>query len=174
MNRDILYIKNKIGISTWKKEDLNLALELWGDNEVTKFIGGPFSNEKVKEKLDVEIKRLKNNNVQYYPIFDVEKGVFIGCGGLRVYSLENGIYEIGFHLKREFWGKGYGTKVANLIIEYAFKEKKVKALFAGHNPNNIASSKVLAKLGFKYIGKEFYEPTGLFHPSYILENYKLV
>ncbi|MGB6128263.1 MAG: GNAT family N-acetyltransferase [Psychrilyobacter sp.] len=169
MDREMFYTKNTIGISIWEKENLNLALELWGDSEVTKFIGGPFSSEEVKKKLNVEIKRLKDNNVQYYPIFDIEKGVFIGSGGLREYCLEKGIYEIGFHLKKEFWGKGYGTKVANLIIEYAFKEKKIKTLFAGHNPNNIISSKVLAKLGFKYTGKEFYKPTGLLHPSYILE-----
>ena len=31
-----------------------------------------------------------------------------------------------------------------------------------------ASSKVLHKLGFHYIGDEFYEPTGLNHPSYEL------
>jgi len=39
-------------------------------------------------------------------------------------------------------------------------------LFAGHNPNNTNSRKVLEKLGFTYVGDEFYEPTGLYHPSY--------
>jgi len=43
-----------------------------------------------------------------------------------------------------------------------------ESLFAGHNPNNTASQKVLSKLGFKYIGDEFYKPTGLYHPSYQL------
>ena len=56
------------------------------------------------------------------------------------------------------------------IIDYAFTVLKAKKLFAGHNPNNIASQKVLSKLGFSYVRDEFYEPTGLFHPSYELVN----
>ena len=42
------------------------------------------------------------------------------------------------------------------------------AIFAGHNPKNTASCYVLEKLGFQYIGDEYYEPTGLYHPSYEL------
>ncbi|MBE6011459.1 MAG: N-acetyltransferase, partial [Lachnospiraceae bacterium] len=34
-----------------------------------------------------------------------------------------------------------------------------------------ASEKLLTKLEFQYIGKHFYEPTGLYHPSYELVNY---
>lgn len=45
---------------------------------------------------------------------------------------------------------------------------KVEKLFAGRNPQNTASKKKLNKLGFHYIGDEFYEPTGLYHPSYEL------
>lgn len=53
-------------------------------------------------------------------------------------------------------------------MEYAFKVLKADALFAGHNPKNIASAALLKKLGFKYIYDEFYPPTGLYHPSYLL------
>lgn len=57
-------------------------------------------------------------------------------------------------------------------IIYGFEILKADKLFAGHNPNNKASQKVLQKLGFVYIGDEFYEPTGLYHPSYELINMK--
>ena len=53
-------------------------------------------------------------------------------------------------------------------MEYAFSTLGVKGLFAGHNPANEASRRVLEKLGFRYTHDEFYAPTGLNHPSYIL------
>jgi len=53
-------------------------------------------------------------------------------------------------------------------MEYAFSTLGVKGLFAGHNPANEASRRVLEKLGFRYTHDEFYPPTGLNHPSYIL------
>lgn len=40
----------------------------------------------------------------------------------------------------------------------------------GHHPENEASRKILTKLGFKYLEKKYYEPTGLYHPSYELIN----
>ena len=53
------------------------------------------------------------------------------------------------------------------MIGYAFETLHANRLFAGHNPNNTASAGVLKRLGFIYIGDEFYAPTGLYHPSYI-------
>ena len=44
---------------------------------------------------------------------------------------------------------------------------KVDNLFAGHNPKNSASKKLLTKIGFKFIRDEYYAPTGLMHPSYL-------
>jgi len=41
-------------------------------------------------------------------------------------------------------------------------------LFAGHHPENHASRRILSKLGFRLTHEEFYPPTGLLHPSYLL------
>ena len=83
---------------------------------------------------------------------------------------ESGSIGVATHLRPEFWGQGYAAESANAVIEYAFTVLKANKLFAGHNPNNNKSQKLLNKLGFIYIGDEFYEPTGLYHPSYELEN----
>lgn len=91
-----------------------------------------------------------------------------GYGVSEIIMGISGGYQI--YLRNEFWGKGYAKEAADAVIDYAFSVLKAKKLFAGHNPNNIASRKVLNKLGFTYVRDEFYEPTGLFHPSYELEN----
>lgn len=53
-------------------------------------------------------------------------------------------------------------------MRYAFENLQAKAIFVGHNPNNKASKKLIKKLGFTYTHDEFYEPTGLYHPSYLI------
>ena len=60
-------------------------------------------------------------------------------------------------------------EAAKKVIEYAFSNLQVKGLFAGHNPKNEKSRNLLNKLGFKFTHKEYYAPTGLMHPSYILK-----
>jgi len=151
-----------------------LAKILWGNIEVTKLIDsrGKLNDSQIKDKLDLEIANEERYGVQYFPIFALQNGEFIGCCGLRPYDLSNKIYEIGFHITPEHWRKGYAREAAIRMIKYAFEEMNVNELFAGHNPNNNASQQLLAKLGFKYIGDEYFEATGLNHPSYKLMNNK--
>jgi RimJ/RimL family protein N-acetyltransferase len=161
----------RIGFRTWQMEDLELAYGLWGDFEVTKLFDGrgSLSKEQVKIKLESEIATQSNFGIQYWPIFLIETGDHIGCAGLRPYDKPNSIFEIGFHIRSIHWRKGYASEAANTVIDYAFESLGVKGLFAGHNPNNLGSKHLLTKLGFKYTHTEFYEPTGLEHPSYLLK-----
>lgn len=90
----------------------------------------------------------------------------MGCCGLRPF--EPGAFELGFHLRPAFWGRGLATEAARAAIAYAFPELDAALLIAGHHPQNQASRRVLEKLGFSYIGENLYPPTGLMHPSYEL------
>lgn len=171
MERVFFLKTNRIGFSEWVQNDMDLAELLWGNPEVTKYIceNGIFSIDDITDRLNTEIFNGSAYRIQYWPIFELKTNHFIGCCGLRPHG-ENE-YEMGVHLLPEFWGKGYATESANAVIEYAFTVLKAEKLFAGHNPHNSKSQKMLNSLGFTYIGDKFYEPTGLYHPSYELSSY---
>jgi len=161
----------RLFITTWTKEDIADANRLWGDPKVMELIDsrGGLKPKEAEEKLNQEISRQERFGVQYWKVVLKETGMTIGCCGLRPYDVEANVYEIGFHIMSEHWGKGFATEAARAVIDYAFCTLKVSKLFAGHNPQNKASRAALEKLGFKYIGDQFYAPTGLNHPSYELE-----
>ena len=158
----------RLGFRSWSDADIDLAMGVWGDPEVTRLIGGPFSRTQVWERLSREIATMQSHGVQYWPIFLLLTDRHVGCCGLRPYKSEEGIYEIGVHLRRPYWGQGYAPEATRAVMEYGYNILGVKALFAGHNPANVASRRVLEKLGFRYTHDEFYPPTGLHHPSYLL------
>jgi RimJ/RimL family protein N-acetyltransferase len=167
-DRSLYFLQSeRLGFRRWSEADFDLAMDLWGDAEVTRLIGGPFSEEEVRERLSREIATIRLNGIQYWPIFLLATGEHVGCCGLRPYRLDEGTYEIGVHLRRAFWGQGYAPEATQAVMAYAFNTLGVKALFAGHNPANEASRRVLEKLGFRYTHDEYYPPTGLDHPSYI-------
>lgn len=168
MERAFFLKTHRIGFSEWVQDDMDLAESLWGNPEVTRYIcaNGIFSMEDIINRLNTEISNGLAYRVQYWPIFERRTNIFIGCCGLRPHKADE--YEIGFHLLPAFWGKGCATESAKAVIGYAFTVLQAKKLFAGHNPYNTKSQKVLNKLGFIYIGDKFYEPTGLYHPSYEL------
>jgi RimJ/RimL family protein N-acetyltransferase len=159
---------SRLGFRTWTPDDLDLALSLWGDPDVTRLIGGPFSREQVEARLEREIATFAAHGVQYFPIFLLENSDHVGCCGLRPYQPDQHVYELGFHLCKAHWGKGYAKEAALSMIHYGFTTLGASALFAGHNPANDASRGLLTALGFRYSHDEFYPPTGLMHPSYLL------
>jgi RimJ/RimL family protein N-acetyltransferase len=159
----------RLGFRCWSSADFDLANALWGDPKVAALIGGPFGPEEVEERLQREIACMAANGVQYWPVFLRSRGAHAGCAGLRPYRSEDRIYELGFHLRPEHWGRGLAEEAGRALIRYAFETIGAKALFAGHHPENHASRRVLAKLGFRLTHEEFYAPTGLMHPSYLLE-----
>ena len=177
MRTEYFLITERVGFRKWDNNDFFLAKGLWGDYNVTKLIDarGSLTDEQIMTRLLGEINCEHNYHVQYFPIFLLKTNEHVGCCGLRPYDLNGNIYEIGFHIRTNQWKKGYAYEAAKAIIEFAFTEMKVSSLFAGHNPNNESSGNILNKLGFTYMRDEFYEPTGLNHPSYLLrkEDYEL-
>jgi [ribosomal protein S5]-alanine N-acetyltransferase len=148
----------------WKSDDLPLALQLWGDARVTALIGGPFTQDQVARRLAEEIATESVHGIQYWPVF--EGNAFVGCCGLGPRT--EGVHELGFHLLPSAWGRGLATEAALAAIDHAFAALGVRALFAGHHPDNGPSRRLLSKLGFRWTHDELYAPTGRMHPCYEL------
>jgi RimJ/RimL family protein N-acetyltransferase len=84
-----------------------------------------------------------------------------------VYTPDEPNFELGFHLVKRCWGKGFATEAALGVLNYGWEKLRLSKVYAGHHPGNRASQRILEKLGFKLVQNVFYEPTGLMHPSYV-------
>src|SRR5277367_735427 len=87
----------RLGFRRWTPDDLPLARELWGDLQVTRFFGGPFSESQIAERLERELSRMVLHDFQYWPIHVLAGEEFVGCCGLRPHRPEDEIPELGFH-----------------------------------------------------------------------------
>jgi [ribosomal protein S5]-alanine N-acetyltransferase len=171
-SRPYFLTTNRLGFSSWNEDDLPLAIMLWSDPRVSAFIGGPFTEEDVSARLHREIEMELSCKVQYWPVFLLQDGELAGCAGLRPYGDDEHILELGFHFRPAYWGRGLAEEAARAVIALAFETLALKALFAGHHPENAASERLLKKLGFRFTHQEIYPPTGLLNPAYLLMNPK--
>lgn len=158
----------RLGFAVWGPDDFHLAFALWGDPRVTRLFGGPFSVDQVRTRLAREAETQALHGIQYWPLYRLEDDAHLGCGGLRPWR-EPGVLELGLHLRPEFWKHGYATEAARAVAAHAFNTLAVRGLFAGHHPENRDSRHLLDRLKFRGVGEELYEPTGLMHPSYMLD-----
>jgi ribosomal-protein-alanine N-acetyltransferase len=158
----------RLGIGTWVRADLELALALWGDPDVARYMGGPFAAEQVARRLEHEVETYERHGLQYWPLFLLATGEHVGCCGVAPHRPDGPVYQFGFHLRRAHWGRGYVREAAPIVIADAFRACGAAALYAGHHPDNAASKRILLELGFRYTHDEFYPPTGVVEPCYRL------
>ncbi|HZR58992.1 MAG TPA: GNAT family N-acetyltransferase [Terriglobales bacterium] len=166
---DTYFLKTaRLGFRCWTGDDLPLAIQLWGDIEVTRFFGGPFSDQEITQRLEREIARMQAHQFQYWPMHLLSDHEYVGCCGLRPYRQEVEIPELGFHLRPKYWGQGLAHEAATAIIDFAFNVIGAKALSAGHHPENLNSKKVLERLGFQYTHEEYFPALRMSIPYYLL------
>jgi RimJ/RimL family protein N-acetyltransferase len=60
--------------------------------------------------------------------------------------------DIGFAFLPAYWGKGYAYEAANAILNFAKADLGLKRILATTRPENIASQKLLEKLGLRFEG----------------------
>ena len=97
-----------------------------------------------------------------WAIIDKHSNSFIGYFGFWRMIPEHCRAEIGYALKREYWGKGYMYETINRMVRFGFENIKLHSIEANVNPANEKSKRVLEKIGFK---KEAY-----FRENYLFNN----
>jgi ribosomal-protein-alanine N-acetyltransferase len=79
----------------------------------------------------------------------IETSELFGSGGL-FYNDDENMFEIGFCIMKKHWSKGLTTEVAEAMVGFAINDLKENDLYARHAKENIASGRVLQKIGFLY------------------------
>lgn len=94
-----------------------------------------------------------------FKVFERDTNDFIGLGKLAINEEDLSEAEIGYLVLPEFWGKGYGSEIASLMLEKVEQSKTLNRITAIIDPNNAASKKILLNNGF--ISEKICEIDGL-------------
>jgi [ribosomal protein S5]-alanine N-acetyltransferase len=151
--------------------DAEEAFTMYSDPDVMRFLGNGAtipSIEDLRERLFQRDQKLREGeSPRIWAVIDPESGSLIG-GAIygpiphsEAYAGEPEEWEIGWHLAKAWWGKGYGTAIALAMIEKAREEGR--AVVAIAYPENTASLRIMQKVGMTHQGTtdRFYNLGGL-------------
>jgi [ribosomal protein S5]-alanine N-acetyltransferase len=128
--------------------------EIMSLDEVTRYYG--MENLKSVEEAEKMIDSFKNNFLSNrgirWGIILKENQQFIGTVGLNNLNLPNKRAEIGYEIHPDYWRKGFTSEAVKEVLRYSFEELGLYRIGAVTYPENIASSSLLKKLGFKEEG----------------------
>ncbi len=133
--------------------DAEAIYQNWAtDPEVAKFMRWNMhsSVEMTKEWLE-QVEQNNNSDEGYDWGFELkENNTLIGSGGIY-WKEEKGGFELGYNIMKKYWGQGLTTEAAAEIVRFSKEELKQKELFCCHAKENVASGKVMEKVGFRYV-----------------------
>jgi len=132
-----------------------LHKKIFSDKDVMRytFFEKIFSFNETKKFIKAHFSKDDDNPLGLVGVYLNDSNMLIGFAGILEFEYKNAKeYEFGFVLAKDFWGKGYATKIGKAQIDFAFNDMGLERIFALVNKDNLASKKVIAKLGLKYIG----------------------
>jgi ribosomal-protein-alanine N-acetyltransferase len=144
--------------------DWDLALEMFTDPEVMKFVADVSSEEALAAEMKAFIRRGARGRVGVWCVLQRETGEKLGTAVLLPLPIEesdtdwsllqedrypDADIEVGYMLRRSAWGKGYATEACRRLVQFAFEETELDEIVAVTDPRNAVSQKVLRKCGLR-------------------------
>lgn len=83
-----------------------------------------------------------------------ETNEFVGLIAINLGKLNYKIAEVWYKLHPDFWAQGFATEALNEILKFGFTDLNLHRIEAGCAVENIASIKVLEKVGMKREGRK--------------------
>lgn len=150
-------MKNEIYLKKFSSEDdFEYFFKLVSNEKIMVMnYGRVFTLEEAKKYYEKVLSiNAKHKELGQFKVFEAITHNFIGLGAI-VANEEVTEAEIEYLLLPDYWGKGYGSSLAETLISMAEGIKRIKKVTAIADPNNVGSKKILLKNGF--VSSKVYE-----------------
>ena len=169
-NNKVILETERLILRPFTLDDLDASYEMNLDPEVSRFTGdgGVISKDELKRRIEEDVMGdYKKYGYGRFAVELKENNKFIGFSGLK-YLPEYDVVDLGYRFIKKYWGRGYATESCVASVKFGFETLKLEDIIGLVLSENIASIRVLTKLGFLF-DKEVVED-GLLAHQYILKN----
>jgi [ribosomal protein S5]-alanine N-acetyltransferase len=138
-------------------DDAEGLLAIFSDPEVTRYwSSGPWTRiEQARESIEQSVADYAAGSGLRFGLELAEQPGIIGTVSLHKFVDASRRCEVGYALARPYWAQGYVGEALRAALDYGFRELDLNRVEADIDPNNVASGRVLERLGFR---KEGYMP----------------
>ena len=151
----IVFETPRLILGQFTEQDAPLIFQLNSDPEIVKFVHEPVLTTEEQAKkimIDIILPQYKNN-LGRWATYTKSNNEFIGWCGLK-YRPELDEIDLGYRLKKSAWGNGYATEAAKHTLDHGFNNLDLHLITGRAHIENIASIKVLEKLGMQFSREE--------------------
>lgn len=155
-----MYQTERLILRPWREDDLPSFAQMNADQEVMRYFLKPLTGDESRDYLESFRQRMIENGFGFWALEERSSGELAGFVGLNRpgYTLPfSPCVEIGWRLRKTFWGKGYAPEAAARALRVGFEEYGLESIVAFTALPNMPSQRVMEKIGMSREG-EFDHP----------------
>ncbi len=132
-------------------DDDELLVDLDADPEVTRYLRPHVATTLERMRGEIMPRVLgyyeRGTDIGAWAAHENNGGAFVGWVMLRPDHAPPHDPELGYRLRRDAWGKGYGTELGRLVVGHGFDRLGYARIMARAETENIGSWRIMEKLG---------------------------
>ena len=124
------------------------------------------TKQQAKEAIQFIQKQYKELGIGRFAAIEKSSGDFIGWSGLKfntgdkeTLNNQRDFIDIGYRFIPKYWGKGYATESSIATLKFGFETMNYPIINGAAEVANVASNKVLQKIGLQFVNDFLYEKT---------------
>jgi RimJ/RimL family protein N-acetyltransferase len=127
--------------------------QIYSDSDVTRYLPGgkPRPIERTQYVLNFSVEHAQKHGFTFWAVVNKASHQFMGHCGL-IYLEESPEVEVAYAFGKAFWGQGIATEAARACLRFGFESAGLEQILALAEPENIASQRVMQKIGMQYQG----------------------
>ncbi len=149
-------------------DDFQDLYEILSDSENMRHYPKPYDENGTKRWIRWSIDNYEKYGFGLWAIELKNSGQFIGDCGITMQNIDGeSLPEIGYHIHKNHWRKGYAKEAASAVRDWFFESTEFSAVYSYMTHTNVPSYSTAASIGMKKI-KEYPDEKGLVHFVYAL------
>jgi len=141
-------------LRSWRPSDLAELARVFAKPEVWQFPHGRgLDVDETRAFLDRKLVEWATRGWSQWAVIDRASETLIGFLGLNPPAFLPEVMptvEVGWRLDPEFWGRGLATEGGRAALEFGFRDLWLDEIVSIYEPANVASGRVMQKLGLKH------------------------
>ncbi|MCB0288081.1 MAG: GNAT family N-acetyltransferase [Calditrichaeota bacterium] len=145
----------RLRLRPFEMNDAERVAELANDYsiyEMTLRLPHPYTRHDAEQWIAMHPQLRESGTETPFAIILKQVNALVGSISLKDFDPHNKSAEIGYWIGRTWWNKGIVTEAAQRLLKYGFEELGLNRIHGNFIPKNVASQKVMEKIGMSREG----------------------
>ena len=154
----IMIETERLLLREYTPDDFDALYEIVSDPETMAHYPAPFDESRTRHWIDWNLENYAQYGFGLWAVVLKETGEFIGDCGITIQNIDGEMLpEIGYHIHKKYWRRGFAKEAARAVRDWAFLNTEYNVLYSYMKYTNEGSWRTALANGMKKV-KEYPDP----------------